>query len=172
MSSADAWKDARTEAERQLTAAGERHREAVSSSEELGRPQAGQHVAVKSVGRAVQLVSFALRRAKSAGVSHARLAELSGWEPDLVREGLHRVPEPHVIARLAPEGLDPRAVAHAAAGFEVLGHLEELTQAVHADLDGEPPPPPREPDLDVLHEQFESAWAAWHDSRASIGDAP
>jgi hypothetical protein len=44
------------EAERQLTAAVDRHREALASMGELGRPESGQHVAVKAVGRAVQLV--------------------------------------------------------------------------------------------------------------------
>ena len=74
------------EAERQLAAAAERHHEAVASMHELGRPDAGQHVAIKSVGRAVQLVSSALRRAAAAGVPSERLVELTGWEPDLVRE--------------------------------------------------------------------------------------
>src|ERR1700742_3737340 len=44
------------EAERQLIAAVERHREAFASAQELGRPESGQHVAVKSLGRAVALV--------------------------------------------------------------------------------------------------------------------
>ncbi|WP_157592490.1 hypothetical protein [Solirubrobacter soli] len=164
MTSADAWKGSPAEAERQLTAAAERHREAVSSSQELGRPEAGQHAAIKSVGRAVQLVSFALRRAEAAGVSHDRLVELSGWESDLVREGLRRVPEPHVIARLAPTGLDPRAVGHSAAGFEVLTRLNELTQAVSAEVDGEPPSALRRPDLEALRERFDTAWASWLDT--------
>jgi hypothetical protein len=43
----------RAEAERQLAAAALRHREVVASMQELGRPEAGRHVAVKSVGRAV-----------------------------------------------------------------------------------------------------------------------
>ena len=58
----------RVEAERQLASAAERHREAVASMQELGRPEAGQSVAIKVVGRAVHLVSFALRRAAEAGV--------------------------------------------------------------------------------------------------------
>ena len=65
----------RAEAERQLVASAERHREVVASMQELGRPEAGQHVSVKSVGRAVHLVSFALRRAaepasRSSGLSN------------------------------------------------------------------------------------------------------
>src|SRR4051794_34329152 len=147
MTPADAWKGDLAEAERQLSEAAERHREAVASAQELGRPQTGQHVAVKSVGRAVHLVSFALRRAEAAGVSHARLAELSGWEPDLVREGLGRIAEPRVVARLSPAGVDARAVAHAAAGFQVLSRLQELTEVVRADIDGERPSSPHPPDL-------------------------
>jgi len=73
-----------------LRAAAERHREAVRSMQQPGRPEAGQHVAVKVVGRAVHLVSFALKRAADAGVPFERLVELTAWEPDLVREGLAR----------------------------------------------------------------------------------
>src|SRR5690349_15735007 len=112
------------EAERQLSAAAERHREAVLSTQEPGRPAAGQHVAIKSVGRAVHLVSFALRRAAAAGVPFDRLVELTGWEPDLVREGLERpVPDARVVARLAPAGVDAQAIAEAAAAFEAIRRL-------------------------------------------------
>src|SRR4051794_22695259 len=111
----------RAEAERQLSASAERHRELLASMQEPGRPEAGQHVAVKAVGRALQLVSFALKRAAEVGVSFERLVELTGWEPDLVREGLERtVPEPWFVARLAPPGVDARAVAEAAAEFDPL----------------------------------------------------
>ena len=58
--------------------------------QELGRPESGQHVAVKAVGRAVHLVSFALRHAAECGVPLERLVELTGWEPDLVSEALAR----------------------------------------------------------------------------------
>src|SRR3954452_14846272 len=99
------------EVERQLAASAERHREVVASMHESGRPAAGQHVAVKSVARAVQLVSFALKRADAAGVPFERLVELTGWEPDLVREGLaHTEPQPWFMARLAPAAIDARAV--------------------------------------------------------------
>src|SRR5580765_40090 len=97
----------RAEAERQLSAAAERHREVLASMDQLGRPDAGQHVAIKAVARAVALVSFALKRAAEVGVSFERLVELTGWEPDLVREGLaHVEPQPWFIARLAPATLD------------------------------------------------------------------
>jgi hypothetical protein len=82
----------RSEADHQLAAAVERHREFVASMQELGRPEAGQHVAVKAVGRAVHLVSFALRHAAECGVPVERLVELTGWEPELVSEALARRP--------------------------------------------------------------------------------
>jgi hypothetical protein len=43
--------------------AAERHRELLASMQRAGRPEAGQHVAAKAVGRAVHLVVFALRHA-------------------------------------------------------------------------------------------------------------
>lgn len=155
------------EAERQLAAAAARHREVVASMQEPGRPEAGQHVAVKSVGRAVHLVSLTLRRAADAGVPFDRLVELTGWEPDLVREGLVRSPEPHVIARLAPAGVDPGAVAQAAAGFEAITRLRELTQQMLADVDVdldvtvEAPLALAPADLDDLHNRLEAAWNTW-----------
>jgi hypothetical protein len=155
----------KAEAERQLAAAAARYREAVASMQELGRPEAGQHVAIKSAGRAVHLVSFALRRAAEAGVPFERLVALTGWEPDLVRDGLERVPEPRVIARVAPAGVDPRAVAHAATAFEAISRLRELTQRVLADVDldvGVEAPSALEPaDLEDLHDRLETAWSAW-----------
>lgn len=151
----------RAEAERQLVAAAERHREVVASMQELGRPEAGQHVSVKSVGRAVHLVSFALRRAAEAGVPFDRLVELTGWEPDLVREGLERVaPKPWFVARLAPAGADARAVAQAAARFEVTTRVLDLTQRVLADVDDDAwSPEPAE--LDDLYVRLESTWREW-----------
>ena len=155
------------EAERQLAAAIERHREVTTSMHELGRSEAGQHVAVKAVGRAVQLVSFALERAAGAGVPFERLVELTGWEPDLVREGLELpVPELRFVARLAPAAPDPRAIARAAAAFEVIRRLQELTQHLLADVDeaADTPLSANPTELDRLHEQAEAAWRAWrHD---------
>src|SRR3954454_12004740 len=84
----------RAEAERQLAAAVVRHRGGVASMQERGRPEAGQHVAVKSVGRAVQLVSFSLKHAAALGIPFERLVELTGWEPVLVREGVRRAGAP------------------------------------------------------------------------------
>src|SRR4051794_41984663 len=75
------------EAERQLAAAAARHREAVTSMQEPGRPEAGRHVAAKSVGRAVHLVSYALGRAAAAGVPPERLGGFAGGGPGLRRGG-------------------------------------------------------------------------------------
>src|SRR4051812_29653790 len=111
----------RAEAERQLSAAAERHREVLASMQESGRPEAGQHVAVKAVGRAVALVSFALKRAAEVGVSFERLVEVTGWGPGLGSEALERgVPRPWLVAPLAPPRVDARAVAEAAAEFDPL----------------------------------------------------
>ena len=109
--------------------------------QELGRPETSQHVAIKAVGRAVHLVSFALRHATECGVTLERLVELTGWEPELVSEAVARAPDPlrppapHFVARLAPAGLDPRAVAQAAASAEATARLQELTQRILTDVD-------------------------------------
>lgn len=148
------------EAERQLTAAVDRHREALASMGELGRPESGQHVAVKAVGRAVQLVVFALRHAAQCGVPHERLVELTGWENQLVDEALARSPDPRVIARLAPAVLDPDAVARAAAGIEATTRLQALTRRILADVadDAWSPAPD---DLADLHERLDAEWRSW-----------
>jgi hypothetical protein len=151
---------ARLEVERQLAAAAERHREVLESMRELGRPEAGQHVAVKAVGRAVHLVTFALTRAAESGVPRERLVELTGWEPRLVDEALSRGPEPSLVARLAPPGLDPHGVARAAASVEATARLQGLTQRILADVDDDAwTPGPA--DLADLHERLDSEWHAW-----------
>jgi hypothetical protein len=158
----------RAEAERQLAAVAERHGEAVASMQELGRPEAGQYVAVKSAGRAVHRVSFALKRAAEAGVAFERLVELTGWDSDLVREGLERAPDPRFVARLAPPGADTRAVAQAAATFEAITRLQGLTQRVLADADDEAwSPAPA--DLDDLYERLETAWRSWRQGLGQHG---
>jgi hypothetical protein len=151
---------ARAEAERQLAAAAERHREVLASMQESGRPDAGQHVAVKAVGRAVHLVTFALRHAAEGGVPLERLVELTGWEPRLVDEALARGPEPSLVARLAPAGLDPDAVAQAAASIEATSRLQALTQRILADIEDDAWSPSAA-DLADLHERLDSEWRAW-----------
>jgi hypothetical protein len=168
VTSASSSEGFRAEAERQLEAVAERHREAVSSMAQPGRPEAGQYVAIKVVGRAVGAVSFALKRAAEADVPFERLVELTGWEPDLVRAALEQpVPEPRVVARLTPPGVDARAVAQAAAGFESIARLRELAQRILADVErelgGEAQSPPRAEDLDDLHARLDTAWRSWRD---------
>jgi hypothetical protein len=153
----------RREAERQLAAAAERHREVVASMQELGRPETGQHVAVKAVGRAVHLVTFALRHAAESGVPVERLAELTGWEPQLVNEALARAPEPSFVARLAPPTFDPAAVAQAAASIEATARLQGLTHRSLAEV-GNDAWSPAPADLVDLHERLESVWRAWREA--------
>ena len=133
---------------------------------DVGRSDAGERVAIKVLGRAVELVSYALRRAATADVPFERLLELTGWQPDLVREGLERpVPEPRVVARLAPVGVDAGAVAHAAASFQAVRRLQELTQRVLGDLDFDADDAsqalPAPADVENLRERFETTWQEW-----------
>ncbi len=111
------------EAERQLAAAAERHREMLASMQELGRPEAGQHVAVKAVDRAVRLVCFALRRGAEAGIPEPRLVELTGWDPALVAQGIAQVDEPRFVARLVPAGIDRDEIEATAAGVKATARL-------------------------------------------------
>jgi hypothetical protein len=160
--------DPRPEAERQLAAAIERHREVLASMQEPGRPETSQHVAVKTVGRAVHLVSFALRHATDCGVTLERLVELTGWEPELVSEAIARAPDPlrppapHFVAQLAPAGLDPSAIAQAAARAEATARLQELTQRILADVEAWSNAPA---DLVDLHQRLDSEWHSWRDAR-------
>jgi hypothetical protein len=163
----------RLEAERQLAAAVERHAEVLASMQELGRPDSGQHIAVKAVGRAVHLVSFALRHAADSGVPQQRLVEITGWTPELVNEALARKPDPMrppapgYVARLAPDGLDPGAVAQAAASVEATARLQALTQRILADV-GNDAWSPAAADLADLHERLDAEWRSW---RRSLGAA-
>ena len=166
----------RPEAERQLAAAVDRHREVLASMRELGRPESGQHVAVKAVGRAVHLVSFALRHAAECGVPLERLVELTGWEPDLVSEALARAPDPMrppaptFVARLAPAGLDRGAVADAAASVEATARLHALTQRILADVGNDAWS--RAPaDLVDLHERLEGEWRSWRQALGAVNES-
>ena len=160
--------DSRQEAERRLAAAVERHREVLASMQESGRPETSQHVAVKAVGRALHLVSFALGHATECGVPLERLVELTGWEPELVHEAVARAPDPmrppdpSFVARLAPAGLDPGAIAQAAAAVEAAARLQALTERILDDAGNDALS--RAPaDLVDLHERLESEWRSWRD---------
>ncbi len=149
-----------TEAERQVTAAADRYREVVASKAVAGQPQSGQHAAAKAVGRAIELLSFVAKRAAAAGVGVERLSELMGWEPELVSELLERAPEPGFVSRVAPAGVDPAAVARAAASSHASHELHDLTAAILADVDDESWSPAAA-DLDELHDRLETAWRDW-----------
>jgi hypothetical protein len=165
MTTTSAPENSRTEPERKLAASAERHREVAASIEQLGRSEAGQYMAVKSLARAVDLVSFALKGAAQAGVPFERLVELTGWEPDLVREGLElEAPEPRFVARLVPPaGPDAAAVAQTTAAFEAIRRLQDLAQRVLTDVDREADDwsLPALAQLDDLHYRLENAWRSW-----------
>jgi len=160
--------DPRPEAERRLAAAVERHREVLASMQELGRSETSQHLAVKAVGRAVHLVSYALRHATRCGVPMDRMVELTGWDPELVGEAAARAPDPmrppasRFVARLAPAGLDPGAVAQAAASAEATARVHELSRQILADVDAWSQPPAG---LVDLHERLERDWRSWREVR-------
>ena len=165
--------DGGPEAERRLAAAVARHGEVLASMQELGRPETSQHVAVKAVGRAVHLVSFALRHATESGVPFERLVELTGWEPEVVSGAVARAPDPlsppaTLAARLAPAGLDPVAVAQAAASIEATARLQELTQRILADA-GDDAWSPAPADLVELHERLDGEWRSGRRERSAAG---
>jgi hypothetical protein len=148
------------EVERQVVAAAERYREVAALAGVEGMPESGRHAAEKAVGRAIQLLSFVLKRATEAGVGLDRLSELSGWEPELLHELLQRPPEPDFVSRVAPSQIDAAAVARAAASAEESHRLHDLVAAILADVDDEQWSPAAA-DLDELHDRLESAWRAW-----------
>jgi hypothetical protein len=166
----------RPEAERQLAAAIDRHREVLASVGEPGRPETGQHVAIKAVGRAVHLVSFALRQAAESGVPLERLVELTGWEPELVKDALTQAtdrtppPAPSFVARLAPDGLDPGAVAQAAASVEAIERLQVLTQSILADA-GNDAWSQAPTELVDLHERLYGQWRAWRNAHGAPAES-
>ena len=154
------------EAERQLIAAAERHREALALVQQLGRPEAGQHVAVKAADRAVRLVCFALRRGAEAGISTQRLAELTEWDAARVTDGLTRPHDPQFVASLAPPGLGHSFAADTAAAVTATARLDDLTQEMLAGvLDGTWTPSADE--LDELHDRLATEWTSWRSARRS-----
>jgi hypothetical protein len=156
------------EAERQVVEVINRYREVVASMEAGGRPEAGQRAAVKAVGRSLQLVAFVLKRAAAAGITVERLAQLTAWDAELVRQALERQPEPALVARVSPPGIDAAAVARAAATFEAEQRLRGLVDEMLADV-AEDAWSPAAADLDDLREQLEYVWQRW---RKSLGRGP
>jgi hypothetical protein len=148
------------EAERQLAAAAQRHAEIVASVAVAGRSPSAQQTAPRSLARGVQLVWFTLSRASAARVPFARLVELTGWDEELVHEALSHRPEPPLIARLTPDGVDPDAVAQATASFEATARLDALLASIAADV-GDSEWSPAAADLDDLCDRLESTWRSW-----------
>src|SRR5206468_3202966 len=62
------------EAERQLTAAVERHRELMAAVAVAGRPAQSRHAAATALARGVQLMAFTLTRAAAGGHSASNMA--------------------------------------------------------------------------------------------------
>jgi hypothetical protein len=150
------------ELERQVAAAADRYREIVASPDVAGIPEQGRHAAAKAVGRALQLLAFVLRRAADAGVDEQRLAELTGWQPELVRELLQRPPEPELVARVAPAAIDAAEVARAVADADASQRLHDLLGAILAEVDDDGWSPPAA-DLDELYGRLEASWHAWRE---------
>jgi hypothetical protein len=150
-----------TEAERQLAAAAERHAEVLAAMSATAEPALGREAAARALGRGVQLISFTLRRAADAGVGFDRLVQLSGLDETVVREALEHGPQVEVIARLAPEGVDARAAAEAAASFQTTVRAEALLRGILADVSGARTPTAAE--LGDLCDRLEAAWREWRD---------
>ena len=85
-----------------------------------------------------------------------------------MEEAVTRAPDPmrppasRFVAQLAPAGLDPGAVAQAAASAEATARLHELTKRILADVDAWSQPPAG---LVDLHERVERDWRSWREVR-------
>lgn len=136
----------------------------MTSLAQRGRSETADTSAVRAVSRGVELVSYALVRARAAGVGVERLAELLHWEPELVREALDRGPD-HVLALVVPGEIDREAVPRAAATVEAMTRLDELLRGILADVT-QATWSPAAADLDDLHDGLATEWRSW---RARVG---
>jgi hypothetical protein len=148
------------EAERQLAAAAERHRERVAAVAVAGRPDQGRHAAATALARGVQLMAFTLTRAAAVGVPRERLVELTGGDAALVDDVLDRGPDQSVMERLTPGGVDARAVAQAAASFEASVRVSAVVQTIMADVE-DASWSPAAADLDDLADRLGDVWRQW-----------
>lgn len=155
------------EAERQLVAAAERHREALASMQQVGRSETGRHVAVKGVDRAVRLVCFALKNAAEAGIATERLAELTAWDPGFVTEGLTKPDDPRFVASLVPPDLDESFAVETAAAVSATTRLHDLTQEILAGVLEDEGWAPSADELDELHDRLATEWTSWRAVRRS-----
>jgi len=145
----------RSEAERQLKEASARHRELIATSLQGGRSPAGDSSAAAALTRGAALVTYALRRAVAAGVEGQRLAELSGWEPDVVELAVQRGPGP-----VLPPDLDAAAVTRSEATLDAMAKLDEIFRRISRDLT-DPAWAPAPADLDELGDRLEQEWRGW-----------
>jgi len=139
--------------------------------QELGRPETGQHVAVKAVDRAVRLVCFALRRGSQAGIPESRLVELTGWDPALVAQGLDQRDEPRFVARLVPSGLDRAEIARTAAAVRATAQIHDLAEEILDHMLDERAGAPSPGDLEELHRSLAATWTDWR-TRSKSDAAP
>jgi hypothetical protein len=151
---------ASSEAERQLTAAAERHREVVAAVATAGRSDQSQRRAAAALGRGVQLLTFTVTRAAATGLERERIAELIGSDGTLVDDMLDRGPDASVIDRLTPAEVDRRAVAQATASFEASVRVGAVVQAIMADIEDRSWSP-ASADLDDLAERIGDVWRRW-----------
>jgi hypothetical protein len=148
------------EAERQLAAAAERHRELVAAVAVAGRPDQGRHAAATALARGVQLLAFTLTRAAAAGVPRERLVELTGGDASLVDDALDRGADASVVERLTPGGVDPHEVAQAVASLEASARVGAVVQTIMADVE-DAAWSPAAADLDDLADRLEDVWRRW-----------
>jgi hypothetical protein len=149
-----------SEAQRQLAAAAERHREVVAAVAVAGRSDQGQRAAASALARGVQLLTFTVTRAAAAGLSRGRIAELIGGDAALVDDVLDRGPDASVIERLTPAEVDRRAVAQATASFEASARVGAVVQAIMADIEDRSWSP-ASAELDDLAERLGDVWRQW-----------
>lgn len=151
------------EAERQLTAAVDRHREVVTALAGAGPRDQRQHAAAAALARGVQLLAYTLTRGAAAGLSRERLVELVRGDAVLVDSVLDDSPSTNLIDRLTPADIDRRAVAQATASFEASVRVGAVVQAIMADVE-DPSWSPASPELDDLAERLGDVWRQWrHD---------
>jgi hypothetical protein len=146
------------EIERQVVAVADRYRELAAAHDVAGLPDRGRHTAGRAVGRSVELLSFVLRRAVDDGVSLERLSELTGLDPEPLRELLERPPEPELGSPAD------------AASLEALQRLHALLDAIRADAE-DGGGSRTAADLGELHDRLQDAWDAWRRDRGAT-DAP
>jgi hypothetical protein len=80
-----------------------------------------------------------------------------------------RPPAPAYVARLAPAGLDPGAVAQAAASVEATARLQALTQRILAAV-GDDAWSPAAADLLDLHERLDAEWRSWREALIAVDE--